>query len=43
VRPEKVAEVRRANRSLMLVLDDGAHVQVGPSYIDMLTDKLGLP
>lgn len=43
VRPEKVAEVRRANRSLTLVLDDGAHVQVGPSYIDMLTEKLGLP
>ncbi|NNM76227.1 response regulator transcription factor [Sphingomonas sp. ID1715] len=43
VRPEKVAEVRRANRSLTLVLDDGAHVQVGPSYIDALTDKLGLP
>ena len=43
VRPEKVAEVRRANRSLTLVLDDGAHVQVGPSYIDTLTEKLGLP
>lgn len=43
VRPEKVAEVRRANRSLTLVLDDGAHVQVGPSYIDPLTEKLGLP
>lgn len=43
VRPEKVAEVRRANRSLTLVLDDGAHVQVGPSYIDSLTEKLGLP
>lgn len=43
VRPEKVAEIRRANRSLTLVLDDGAHVQVGPSYIDTLTEKLGLP
>lgn len=43
VRPEKVAEVRRANRSLTLVLDDGANVQVGPSYIDALTEKLGLP
>lgn len=43
VRPTKVAEVRRANRSLTLVLDDGAHVQVGPSYIDALTDRLGLP
>lgn len=43
VRPAKVAEVRRANRSLTLVLDDGAHVQVGPSYADALTDMLGLP
>jgi DNA-binding LytR/AlgR family response regulator len=43
VRPAKVAEVRRANRSLTLVLDDGAHVQVGPSYADSLTDMLGLP
>lgn len=43
VRPEKVAEVRRANRSLTLVLDDGANVQVGPSYIDSLSEKLGLP
>jgi DNA-binding LytR/AlgR family response regulator len=43
VRPEKVAETRRANRSLTLVLDDGAHVQVGPSYIDTLVEKLGLP
>lgn len=43
VRPSKVAEVRRANRSLTLVLDDGAHVQVGPSYINSLTEKLGLP
>lgn len=42
VRPNKVAEVRRANRSLTLVLDDGAHVQVGPSYIDALTERLGL-
>lgn len=43
VRPEKVAEVRRANRSLTLVLDDGANVQVGPSYTDSLAEKLGLP
>lgn len=42
VRPERVAEVRRANRSLTLVLDDGAHVQVGPSYIDTLHARLGL-
>lgn len=42
VRPDKVAEVRRANRSVTLVLTDGAHVQVGPSYIDTLSDVLGL-
>jgi DNA-binding LytR/AlgR family response regulator len=43
VRPDKVAEVRRANRSVSLVLTDGANVQVGPSYIDTLSQLLGLP
>jgi DNA-binding LytR/AlgR family response regulator len=43
VRPEKVSEIRRANRSVVLVLTDGANVQVGPSYIDTLSDVLGLP
>ncbi len=43
VRPDKVAEVRRANRSVTLVLTDGANVQVGPSYVDTLTELLGLP
>ena len=43
VRPDKVAEVRRANRSVTLVLTDGANVQVGPSYIDGLSQLLGLP
>lgn len=43
VRPDKVAEVRRANRSVTLVLTDGANVQVGPSYVDTLSDLLGLP
>ena len=33
VRPDRVAEVKRENRSLTLVLADGAEVQVGPSYI----------
>lgn len=43
VRPDKVEEVRRANRSVTLVLTDGANVQVGPSYIDGLSQLLGLP
>lgn len=43
VRPDKVAEVRRAHRSVTLVLTDGANVQVGPSYIDGLAEYLGLP
>jgi two-component system LytT family response regulator len=43
VRPDKVAEVRRANRSVTLVLTDGANVQVGPSYIDAVSNALGLP
>jgi DNA-binding LytR/AlgR family response regulator len=43
VRPDKVAEVRRANRSVTLVLADGANVQVGPSYVESLTQLLGLP
>ena len=42
VRPDKVVEVKRANRSLTLVLSDGANVQVGPSYVDGLRDALGL-
>jgi DNA-binding LytR/AlgR family response regulator len=42
VRPDKVGEVKRANRSLTLVLADGASVQVGPSYIAAVKDALGL-
>ena len=42
VRPDKVVEVKRANRSLTLVLSDGANVQVGPSYVDGLRDSLGI-
>lgn len=42
VRPDKVNEVRRANRSLTLVLVDGATVQVGPSYIASVKAALNL-
>src|SRR3546814_203597 len=42
VRPDKVVEVKRANRSLTLLLADGAHVQVGPSYIAAVKEALGL-
>src|SRR3546814_14124185 len=41
VRPDKVVEVKRANRSLTLLLADGAHVQVGPSYIAAVKEALG--
>jgi two-component system, LytTR family, response regulator len=34
--------VKRANRSLCLVLADGAEVQVGPSYVSAVRDALGL-
>jgi DNA-binding LytR/AlgR family response regulator len=43
VRPDVVREVRRANRGITLVLADGANVQVGPSYVDLVTDALGIP
>lgn len=42
VRPEKVSEVKRANRSLTLVLADGAEVQVGPSYLGTVKSALAL-
>jgi two-component system LytT family response regulator len=42
VRPDKVMEVKRANRSMSLVLTDGANVQVGPSYADAVKAALGL-
>jgi two-component system, LytTR family, response regulator len=42
VRPDKVTEVKRANRSMSLVLTDGANVQVGPSYADAVKEALGL-
>lgn len=40
VRPEKVTEVKRANRSLTLVLADGANVQVGPNYVATVKSAL---
>ena len=42
VRPERVVEVKRSNRSLSLVLNDGANVQVGPSYIEAVKAALRL-
>ena len=42
VRPDRVSEVRRENRSLCLVLGDGAEVQVGPSYAAAVKAALGL-
>jgi DNA-binding LytR/AlgR family response regulator len=42
VRPDKVVEVKRANRSLSLVLADGATVQVGPNYAANVKAALSL-
>ena len=42
VRPDRVTEVKRANRSMTLVLADGAAVQVGPSYAGSVKTALGL-
>lgn len=42
VRPDKVVEVKRENRSLSLVLADGANVQVGPSYVTAVKAALSL-
>ena len=42
VRPDKVTGVKRENRSLALVLIDGANVQVGPSYVRSVKDALEL-
>lgn len=42
VRPDKVVEVKRENRSLSLVLADGAIVQVGPSYVTAVKAALSL-
>ena len=42
VRPDKVVEVKRENRSLCLVLSDGAAVQVGPSYVKTVKAALNV-
>ena len=42
VRPDRVAEVKRANRSLCLVLADGANVAVGPNYLAAVREALSL-
>jgi DNA-binding LytR/AlgR family response regulator len=42
VRPDRVQEVRRAGRTMHVVLKDGTIVQVGPSYVDTIKDALDL-
>lgn len=41
VQPERVAEVRRAGRTMTLVLLDGTQVQVGPSYATSVEERIG--
>ncbi|MGZ8283747.1 MAG: LytR/AlgR family response regulator transcription factor, partial [Allosphingosinicella sp.] len=40
VRPDRVMEVKRANRSVALVLSGGAEVQVGPNYLAAVKEAL---
>lgn len=42
VRPSRVAEVKRAQRSTILLLKDGTSVQVGPSYVAAVEAALGI-
>jgi DNA-binding LytR/AlgR family response regulator len=42
VRPDRVSEVRRENRSVTLVLADGSQVPVGPSYLAAIEATLRL-
>ncbi|TFI59095.1 response regulator transcription factor [Sphingomonas parva] len=42
VRPDRVAEVRRAGRTMHVVLTDSTNVQVGPSYVDTVKAALEL-
>ncbi|PZU09784.1 LytTR family DNA-binding domain-containing protein [Sphingomonas sp.] len=42
VRPSRVAEIRRAQRSTILLLQDGTTVQVGPSYVASVEAALGI-
>ncbi len=42
VRPSKVVELRRSRRSHVLVMEDGAHVQVSAHHLDSVRHALGL-
>jgi len=42
VRPDRVSEVRRSNRSVTLILHEGAEIAVGPSYLDSIEASLNL-
>lgn len=42
VRPAKVREVQRSGRSITLILEGGANVQVGPSYLSAIEQALGI-
>jgi DNA-binding LytR/AlgR family response regulator len=42
VRPSRVAEIRRAQRNVVLLLADGTSVQVGPSYVAAVEAALGV-
>jgi DNA-binding LytR/AlgR family response regulator len=42
VRPDKVAEVNKVGRRMVLKLQDGTSVQVGPSYIAEMKTALGI-
>ena len=42
VRPSKVAELKRVKRSYMLVMGDGAQVQVSANHIDAVKQALGI-
>jgi two-component system, LytTR family, response regulator len=42
VRPDKVVEVKRSGRTICLVLNGGAEVQVGPSYVAGVRAALNL-
>lgn len=41
VQPDRVAEVRRSGRTMVLVLHDSTQVQVGPSYASTVEERLG--
>jgi two-component system LytT family response regulator len=42
VRPSKVAEIRKVQRTTTLLLTDGTSVQVGPSYVAAVETALGI-